>query len=523
MVGPPSGQQRRNKRGALSVCTMARKIPRRPAPSSSRPSRLPARKVTVVIPCLNESRTIAEVVRFARADRLVGEVLVIDDGSIDGTPELAEQAGARVVTSALMGKGESMEEGWQHARHDLLVYLDGDLTGLRKGLIRTLVTPLLTDEADFVKAKFTRAAGRVTILTAKPLLKTYFPELAEFAQPLGGIIAARRDLLKRLRFENDYGVDIGLLIDATRERARIAEVDIGELRHESQSLEALGEMAMQVTRTIIERAAEWGRLRLSFVRESGERERMTRLKLGHALKRMQNVERLALIDMDGTLLNGRFVIELARATGREEALQPLLDNAILSPVQRTRRIAALFARVPRHVFEKVARNIPLMPGAVETVVGLRKAGYRVAIVTDSYHSAAETVRRRVFADFAVAHLMKFRREKATGRVTFAPAMREPAKCREHRLCKLNVLHHLCEELHVTPDRVLAVGDSENDICVLRGAGNSVAFQPKRPSVRDAAKHTLEDDLRGILKLLGEPVSALPEIRELTDLEPEGIS
>ncbi len=496
---------------------MARKIQRRPTPKPAGPARLPARKVTVVIPVLNESRTIVEVVRFARADRLVGEVLVIDDGSIDGTPELAEQAGARVVTSALMGKGESMEEGWQHARHDLLVYLDGDLTGLRKGLIRTLVEPLLIDQADFVKARFTRAAGRVTILTAKPLLKTYFPELADFAQPLGGIIAARRGLLKRLRFENDYGVDIGLLIDATRERARIVEVDIGELKHESQSLEALGEMAMQVTRTIIERAAEWGRLRLSFVRRTHERERESLVKQGHAFKRMQQVERLALIDMDGTLLNGRFVIELARVTGHEEALQPLLDNAILSPVQRTRRIAALFAGVPRHVFEKVARDIPLMPGAVETVVGLRKAGYRVVIVTDSYHTAAETVRRRVFADFAVAHLMKFRRDKATGRVTFAPAMREPAKCRQHRLCKLNVLHHLCDELHITTEQVLAVGDSENDVCVLRGAGNSVAFQPKRPSVRDAAKHVLEDDLRGILKLLGEAVSALPEIREMAEL------
>jgi glucosyl-3-phosphoglycerate synthase len=494
---------------------MARKTAVHPA-SPPAPVRLPARRVTVVIPVLNESATIADLVRFARADRLVGEVLVIDDGSIDGTPELAAQAGARVVTSALMGKGESMEEGWQHARHDVLVYLDGDLTGLRKDLFRTLTAPLFADEADFVKARFTRAAGRVTILTAKPLLKTYFPELAEFAQPLGGIVAARRDLLRRLRFENDYGVDIGLLIDALRERARIAEVDIGELRHDSQSLEALGEMAMQVTRTILERAAEWGRLRLSFVQQSRERERHARAKQGHALKRLVQVERLALMDMDGTLLNGRFVLALARATGREEALQPLLDNAILTPVQRTRAIAALFAGVPRHVFERVARDLPLMPGAVETVVGLRKAGYRVGIVTDSYHTAAETVRRRVFADFAVAHLMKFRRDKATGRVTFAPAMREPAKCRRHRLCKLNVLHHLCAELHVVPDNVLAVGDSENDECLLRGAGNSVAFQPKRPSVRAAAKHTLEDDLRGILKLLGEPVSPLPEIRAVLD-------
>lgn len=487
-----------------------------PRSATPRSSRTAARKITVVIPVLNESRTIAELVKFARADRLVGEVLVIDDGSIDGTPELAQEAGARVITSALMGKGESMEEGWQHARYDVLVYLDGDLSGLDKNLFRTLSAPLFSDEADFVKAKFTRAAGRVTILTAKPLLKTYFPELADFAQPLGGIIAARRDLLQQLRFENDYGVDIGLLIDALRARARIVEVDIGELKHDSQPLEALGEMAMQVTRTIIERAAEWGRLRLSFAQQTRERERHARVKQGHAFKRLPQTDRLALIDMDGTLLNGRFVIALARAAGREEALQPLLDNAILTPVQRTRAIAALFAGTPRHVFERVARELPLMPGAVETVVGLRKAGYRVGIVTDSYHTAAEMVRRRVFADFVVAHVMKFKREKATGRVTFAPSMLAPAKCRKHRLCKLNVLHHLCEELQTSPEHVLTVGDSENDICALRGAGNSVAFQPKTPAVRDAAKHVLHDDLRGILKLLGEPVPSLPEIRSLAE-------
>lgn len=514
MVGPPSDEEHRCAWCSQLNCIMAKKTVSRPA--AARPPRAGARKITVVIPVLNESRTIVDLVKFARADRLVGEVLVIDDGSIDGTPELAHAAGARVITSALMGKGESMEEGWQQARHDMLLYLDGDLSGLDKNLFRSLTAPLFANEADFVKAKFTRTAGRVTVLTAKPLLKTYFPELAEFAQPLGGIVAARRDLLRQLRFENDYGVDIGLLIDALRARARIVEVDIGELKHDSQPLEALGEMAMQVTRTIIERAAEWGRLRLSFARQTREHERHARVKQGHALKRLALADRLALIDMDGTLVNGRFVLALARATGREEALQPLLDNAALTPVQRTRAIAALFAGTPRHVFERVARELPLMPGAVETVVGLRKAGYRVGILTDSYHTAAETVRRRVFADFVVAHMMKFKAEKAIGRVTFAPSMLKPAQCRKHRLCKLNVLHHLCEELHTKPEHVLAIGDSENDICVLGGAGNSVAFQPKTPAVHAAAKHILHDDLRGILKLLGEPAPMLPEIRPLSE-------
>jgi glycosyltransferase involved in cell wall biosynthesis len=181
--------------------------------------------VSVIIPVLNESARVASVVRLALRSPLVGEVIVVDDGSIDGTPELAEAAGARVVTSTLLGKGASMEDGLLAAQHDTLLYLDGDLAGLSDDLVERMTEPVLKGEVDFVKARFARRAGRVTVLTARPLLATYFPELTSFDQPLGGIIAARKDLLRRLRFENDYGVDVGLLIDASAAGARLREVD----------------------------------------------------------------------------------------------------------------------------------------------------------------------------------------------------------------------------------------------------------------------------------------------------------
>jgi glycosyltransferase involved in cell wall biosynthesis len=60
----------------------------------------------------------------------VAKVIVVDDGSIDGTPELAAQAGARVVTSTLLGKGASMEDGVWAAQNEIVVFLDGDLNGL---------------------------------------------------------------------------------------------------------------------------------------------------------------------------------------------------------------------------------------------------------------------------------------------------------------------------------------------------------------------------------------------------------
>lgn len=436
--------------------------------------------VSVVIPVLNESRTVGQVVRFAQASPVVGEVLVIDDGSIDGTAELAEKAGARVVTSTLLGKGASMEDGIHEARHDIILFLDGDLSGLESGLIERMVQPLIAGEADFIKARFKRSSGRVTTLTAKPLLRTYFPELADIAQPLGGIIAARTDLLASLRLENDYGVDIGLLIDATQSRARIVEVDIGHIIHDSQSLEALEEMAIQVARTILQRAGEWGRLRIRQVRAANERDRVRRADFRRTLDLLKGASRLALIDMDGTLLNARFVMALAERTGLTEKLVPLLDSAHLNATTRTRKIAALFAGVPKTVFEEVARGLPLNRGAVETVVGLRKAGYVVGIITDSYRIAAEVIRRRVFADFTISHVLTFRNDRATGGITLCPSMRHPSGCDHHALCKVNVLHHLRDEVGISPARIIAVGDSSNDVCLLHAAGRSVAFEPKTP-------------------------------------------
>jgi phosphoserine phosphatase len=467
------------------------RVPRIPEPA----------RVSVVIPVLNESRTIADVVRFALDDPHVGEVLVVDDGSHDGTPELAESAGARVITSSMLGKGASMEDGMRAAKHDIVLYLDGDLHGLTPGLVTTMAQPLVAGYGDLVKARFARTAGRVTVLTARPLLRTYFPELSGLNQPLGGIMAARRSLLEQLRFENDYGVDIGLLIDAAARGARIVEVDIGRLEHDSQSLDALGQMAVEVARTIVERAAEWGRLQVSFVRDTHERARRQRAtSMGSLLSVVRGTDRLALFDMDGTLLDGRFVVELARQTRRGGRLARLLDSPELDPLTRTRQIAALFRGVSKYTFMQVAREMPLTAGAIDAVVGLRRKGYVVGLVTDSYHIAASIVQRRVFADFCIAHVMRFRNDRATGAVTLAPSMRHRTGCEEHRHCKLNVLRHFTERAGVHVKNVLAVGDSANDICMLKAAGQSVAFQPKTPAVAAAATHVVTDTLAAVVGL-----------------------
>lgn len=481
--------------------------------------------VSVIIPALNESSRIRWVVEFARRASLVNEVIVVDDGSVDGTPQIARHAGARVITSGFLGKGTSMEDGLRASKCPIVVYLDGDLAGLDEGLVEKMCRPLLDDQADFVKACFRRKAGRVTALTARPLLQVFFPEYAHFTQPLGGIIAAKRETLERLKFETDYGVDLGLLLDAGMSGARLAEVDIGHLEHESQSLDALGQMAKQVVRTLITRANRYGRLSIEQVQEVEEVERHMNAEFSRMLDTIGTPQRIALFDMDGTLIRTRFVEELARRTGKVRELAEWLDHSEIEPAKRAHGIAALFRGVPKSLFEEIAKEVPVTPGAAETIVALRKAGYRVGIVTDSYRVAAEILRRRVFADFSVANLLRFESGVCSGEFGESPLFLHPHGCEVHHVCKKNVALHLLEKLSLTADSLLAVGDNRNDICMLGFAGTSVAFEPKTRAVEAAGQHVVTSNMQRILELLPHPVPGVRRGRKgsIEQLDPQFMS
>jgi glucosyl-3-phosphoglycerate synthase len=104
--------------------------------------------------------------------------------------------------------------------------------------------------------------GRVTELTARPLLNLFYPELAAVRQPLAGEIAVRRGLIDELPFVTGYGVDIALLLDAY---ARVgldglAQVDLDVRQNAHQSLHELGPMAYAVLRAVASRLEREGRL-----------------------------------------------------------------------------------------------------------------------------------------------------------------------------------------------------------------------------------------------------------------------
>ena len=77
-----------------------------------------------------------------------------------------------------------------------MVFLDADLKNLTQTQVRNIVDPILNGEADVTKTKFKRQAGRVTELTAKPLLKFFFPEI-KFDQPLSGPVCSEKIILEQ--------------------------------------------------------------------------------------------------------------------------------------------------------------------------------------------------------------------------------------------------------------------------------------------------------------------------------------
>ena len=226
------------------------------------------RRITVCLPARDEEGTVGAIVAtiagaLGGRHGLVDEVLVVDDGSSDGTAAAARAAGARVVATGGAGKGEAMQTGLAEAAGELIVYCDADVRRFEAGYVVSLIAPLLAgDDLTFVKAFYSRPygaiegeGGRVTELVAKPLMRTLVPSLAGFAQPLAGECASRRQVLEQVPFVRGYGVDIALLIDVAARFGvdTMAQVDLGRREHRNRPLADLGPQAEAILRTVLAR------------------------------------------------------------------------------------------------------------------------------------------------------------------------------------------------------------------------------------------------------------------------------
>ncbi len=177
-------------------------------------------KVSVIIPALDEARTVGTVVAAAKETPAVSEVIVVSDGSRDDTAEMARRAGADLVIelSKTVGKGGAVMAGVDLAQGEAIVFLDADLIGLEPGHIEMLLRPILQREADMVVG-----------LLGEDLLQTMAPYLA------GQRALSRAQLLRApdLRHRG-FALEHTLSRAARRQKWRVRSVHLDGVSHRSK-------------------------------------------------------------------------------------------------------------------------------------------------------------------------------------------------------------------------------------------------------------------------------------------------
>lgn len=456
--------------------------------------------VTVIIPTLNEAETISHVIELAKGSPLVSEVIVMDDKSTDNTVTVAREKGAKVYTSTLLGKGASIREGIMFAGNESLLLLDADITTYPEDIVELMTKPLIEGTADFVKTVFTRQAGRVTELVAKPLLNLLFPDLMRFSQPLSGMVAGKRSMMQKLELENDYGVDIGMLIDMHLMDARIAEVNIGYIENRMQSWEQLSKMSLEVSRAIIRR----GEPLSTTGDETLRKVNVIRTQMEYALREnRKGLARMVIFDMDNTLLKGSFITTASAVLGFEEELINIVthnDTAFM----RTKLIATLMKGHTVKVVLDVADSIPIVEDALEVITELKKRGYICGIISDSYDVVTNHIKNKMGMDFSVANELEFSRSVATGEVKIPSYFlrTKQSQC-SHEYCKSNVIRQLSASYEIDISNITAIGDSDNDICMVRECGTGISFYSQNKYLNLVADHIITvRSFAPLLEILG---------------------
>jgi glucosyl-3-phosphoglycerate synthase len=245
--------------------------------------------ISLGLPALNEEATIGRILstikqRLAVEMPLLDEIVLIDSGSTDRTVEIAQEQGIPVFAhsdilpelGSYVGKGEALWKSLYILKGDIIVWVDTDIQNIHPKFVYGLIGPLLKDNCiKLVKGFYRRplrigsvvhstGGGRVTELTARPLINLFFPELSGLIQPLSGEYAGRREALEQIPFFTGYGVEIGMLIDILTKYglSAIAQCDLTKRVHRNQPTEALSKMAFAIVQVLIKRLEDRERIRL---------------------------------------------------------------------------------------------------------------------------------------------------------------------------------------------------------------------------------------------------------------------
>ena len=195
--------------------------------------------------------------------------------------------------------------------------------------------------------------------------------------------------------------------------------------------------------------------------------------------------RLAVFDMDSTLITIECVDEIADFAGRKAEVAAITEAAMRGEIadydESLRRRVALLAGLPSQTLDQVwTERVRLSPGAETLIDGLKRAGLRTLVVSGGFTFFTERLKSRLGLDWARSNVLEIADDRLTGRL-IGPIVNAQVKRR--------IVEQVCTQMRISPSQAIVVGDGANDLQMMSIAGLSVAFHAK-PVVRNETTHAI---------------------------------
>jgi len=209
--------------------------------------------------------------------------------------------------------------------------------------------------------------------------------------------------------------------------------------------------------------------------------------------------KLVMFDMDGTLLDGRSIFILSEKKGfKNKLLKSLKEDK--QPYQKSIEIAKFLKGLNSLELLEIVRRIPLQKNAEIVAQKLKQKNIKTAVITDSYQFIADDIKKRLGFDYAFANNLIIEENIVTGEIILNNNnLRRCETGLTYSICKGLILEKLCKNLDIKTEEVIAIGDGQVDIGMIKKAGLGIAYKASEKVQKNA--DIISNDLAVILNYI----------------------